>query len=168
MEYRTDKYKHGHIPMYMRLLEKFGDKPFTLLEIGTLEGGSLQFFGNTFPNARIVGVDIRKPSLPLPSNVTFHLISQDNPEEIKKLGDFDVIIDDASHEEVRTLKCLNALWGQAKHAYVIEDWAVGYMKDKPYGKMDYLIADIINNNKYGASGAEIKWDENASYAVLFK
>lgn len=168
MEYKTDKYKHGHIPVYKRLLEKFGDNPFTLLEIGTLEGGSLQFFGNTFPNATIVGVDVRKPTLPLPSNVTFHLINQDTPGKIKELGKFDVIIDDASHEYTRTLGCLNTLWEQANYAYVIEDWAVGYYRDKPYGNMDYIIADIIKNNKYQASGVEVKWDSSASYAILFK
>ena len=54
----TDKYSSGLTEVYKELLAPYKDRPVTLLEIGVYKGGSLLFFQELLPQAKIYGIDI--------------------------------------------------------------------------------------------------------------
>lgn len=111
-KYGTDKLQHGYIPFYERHLPK---EPKRILEIGVKEGKSLAMWAEYFPNAEIHGLDLFEENnvnnvldfLSTGYHSPFDVIDKFKLhkgnqcdwrmlEELRKL-DFDVIIDDGSH-----------------------------------------------------------------------
>ncbi|MDR0528446.1 MAG: tetratricopeptide repeat protein [Zoogloeaceae bacterium] len=99
-------FKWTHYPfIYDRILARFLEtgKPLALLEIGTLNGGSLELWRDYLPpNSEIHGLDINARCLELEfgANIHFHLCDATNAEAVaRELGGktFDVILDDGSH-----------------------------------------------------------------------
>lgn len=96
----TDKLDHGYIPFYESTLPD-RSAPISLLEIGVKEGNSIRMWLEYFPNATIHGLDLFiEHRIPFQDpRVKWHSGSQCNwlmLEELRKF-DFDVIIDDGSH-----------------------------------------------------------------------
>lgn len=131
----TDKaFHHGYTHRYERALSGLRDKPITLLELGIggdnnpLGGGqSLLMWSEYFANGHIVGLDLYPKTLDMPDNVTIHTGSQDDPAVIESIhaahGDFDVIVDDASHVSSITISSFKLLWPRLKPGgyYIVED-----------------------------------------------
>lgn len=118
--YGTDKNEHGYIPFYNQYLPK---NPKKILEIGVKEGRSIRMWLNYFHGAQIHGLDLFK-EYPVPFNherVTWHEGNQCDWELLEKLRneDFDVIIDDASHNSRDQMMTFFGLFN-GKH-YFIED-----------------------------------------------
>lgn len=134
-KYGTDKLNHGYIPFYEKHLPK---EPKRILEIGVKEGRSLAMWAEYFPDAEIHGLDLftntteeevncylgeQIEKLPLEFAASIHL-HQGNQcdylllEQLRKL-DFDVIIDDGSHNSRDQLMTFFGLFN-GKH-YFIED-----------------------------------------------
>lgn len=132
-KYGTDKLNHGYIPFYEKHLPK---NPKRVLEIGVKEGRSLAMWHKYFPNAEIFGVDLfeeishetvyknidhftngewdlNKITL-VSGNQCYYLLH----EELRKY-DFDVIIDDGSHNSRDQMITFFGLFN-GKH-YFIED-----------------------------------------------
>jgi len=120
----TDKYENGLIPIYEQMFKGFKTKPIDLLEIGVLNGESLDYFAKYFtnPNTRITGVDIKLPKKRKDPRIT--LIEKDQRDETLSELKADIIIDDASHDAIYTETTFNILWSSVKPGgiYVIEDW----------------------------------------------
>jgi len=134
-KYGTDKLQHGYIPFYEKHLPK---EPRRILEIGVREGRSLAMWAEYFPNAEIHGLDlfIENSSLKVREQLAKWRddndgLSQENIylhngnqcdwqilEELRKY-DFDVIIDDGSHNSRDQLMTFFGLFN-GKH-YFIED-----------------------------------------------
>lgn len=132
--------KHKPVKQYLRLfLERYQqllqskryDK-LTILEIGVggykkpdKGGGSLRMWAEFFPNSKIVGVDVNRKDLEFPNNVDFRQGSQTDVEFLNKLtseyGQFDIVIDDASHITKNTITTFEALWSEHTQYYIIED-----------------------------------------------
>jgi cephalosporin hydroxylase len=103
------------IALYMRLLWEI--RPATIIEIGALEGGAAVWMGDlldTFGiDGRVISIDLRPPNPSYaPSNVKF-LYGDANNLEATVGSDFFLslprpwlIIEDASHDYVTTLKVL--------------------------------------------------------------
>lgn len=132
-KYQTDKYDHGYIPFYEKHLPK---DPKRILEIGVNEGRSLAMWHKYFPNAEIFGVDLFTEinhetvyrNIDYYSNgewdlnkVTLITGNQCDWEMLERLRnyDFDVIIDDGSHNSRDQLMTFFGLYN-GKH-YFIED-----------------------------------------------
>lgn len=118
--YGTDKLDHGYIPFYERWLP---EKPKKILEIGVKEGKSIRTWLKYFPDASIHGLDLFK-EFPVPFNdprVTWHEGNQCDWELLEQLRkeDFDVIIDDGSHNSRDQMITFFGLFN-GKH-YFIED-----------------------------------------------
>jgi hypothetical protein len=118
-KYSTDKLQHGYIPFYEKYLPK---NPKKILEIGVKEGASIRMWREYFPEASIHGLDLFD-EFPIPDiqGVTFHKGNQLDYQLLAKLRkeDFDVIIDDGSHNSRDMLVTFFSLYS-GKH-YFIED-----------------------------------------------
>ena len=125
---------------YDQLFTPLRDKPITLLELGWGEwdperkdhanpdngGRSARMWRDYFAQADIHVVDIHHKNNPI-NGVTFHQGSQDDPKFLGQVheaaGDFDIIIDDASHVSSLTVASFRILWPMLKPGgyYCIED-----------------------------------------------
>lgn len=117
--YGTDKLGHGYIPFYEQHLPRH---PKKILEIGVKEGRSIQMWQKYFPDAEIHGLDLFE-EFPIPDipGVIFHKGNQSDwllLEQLRK-EDFDVIIDDGSHNSRDQMMTFFGLFN-GKH-YFIED-----------------------------------------------
>jgi hypothetical protein len=137
-KYGTDKLEHGYIPFYEQNLPK---SPKRILEIGVKEGRSLAMWAEYFPDAEIHGLDLFEEyeMKNVQSNIlnnTGYNDSDDHVflhkgnqcdwrllEELRKY-DFDVIVDDGSHNSRDQLMTFFGLFN-GKH-YFIEDLHCNY------------------------------------------
>ena len=131
-KYGTDKLQHGYIPFYEKHLPK---SPRRILEIGVKQGASIRVWRDYFPNAEIHGLDLfmendidsirnqlevdrfpeGKQSVFLwKGNQLDYLVL----EELRK-QDFDVIIDDGSHNSRDQMMTFFGLFNGKQ--YYIED-----------------------------------------------
>lgn len=132
-KYGTDKLDHGYIPFYEQHLPK---EPKRILEIGVKEGRSLAMWAEYFPNTEIHGLDLFSENNSW--DVAEYLESRFGQfnyklrtgnqcdwrvlEQLRKL-DFDVIIDDGSHNSRDQMMTFFGLFN-GKH-YFIEDLHCG-------------------------------------------
>lgn len=145
----TDKaWHHNYTPRYEAALKALRDKPVTLLELGiggdddpTAGGQSLRMWAEYFTDGDIIGLDLYPKTLDLPDNVTVYTGSQNDPAVLAQIhdthGDFDVIIDDASHVSSLTIASFELLWPWLKPGgfYIVEDTHGAY-HDFFYGKAE--------------------------------
>lgn len=116
------------------------DEPLKILEIGVWDGASLLVWRDYFPNATIVGLDIRDAPKALTTpiakgEVTFVQGDQSKDETLDRAlaaapGGFDVIIDDGSHIGALSRASFEHLFHKAlkPHGlYFVEDYGTGYM-----------------------------------------
>lgn len=133
--YNTDKaWHHNYCHRYETALKDLRDKPVTLLELGIggdddpqAGGQSLRMWADYFRNGSIIGLDLHAKDLNLPDSVTVYEGSQDDPAVLDRIhanhGDFDIIIDDASHLSSLTIRSFQLLWPRLKSGgfYAVED-----------------------------------------------
>ena len=149
----SDKFEHGLIEEYKSILRPLVYRPVTLLEIGVFKGGSILYWDSYLkhPGSRIIGVDLSVPDIEASDRVFLHECDQNNREGLIRIAktyeQFDIIIDDGSHQKKETQTCFETLYPFLKVGgyYVIEDWAVGYFdKEIPqYAGMVKVITDIV-------------------------
>lgn len=128
--YETDKVDHGYMPAYNAIADQIGGAA-RVCEIGVLGGGSLVTWQDLFPKGLIAGVDHDPHSYWPPGTIRI-VAGQDDPalptELAKHSAEWDLIVDDASHDGGMTVSTLNLLWPLVSPGgfYVIEDWFVGF------------------------------------------
>lgn len=144
LKYGTDKLQHGYIPFYEKHLPK---EPKRILEIGVNEGASLGMWAEYFPNAEIHGLDLfaEQEIKTIYHNIdriaegklkfdqfTMHQGNQCDWQLLEQLRkyDFDVIIDDGSHNSRDQMMTFFGLFN-GKH-YFIEDLHCNF--DEPYSQ----------------------------------
>lgn len=127
LKYGSDKADHGYCPFYEKHLPH---NPRKILEIGVKDGASIQMWHEYYPNAEIHGLDLfsEKSAKEIldcyfseTDKITFHTGNQCDwllLEQLRKY-DFDVIIDDGSHNSRDQLITFAGLFN-GKH-YFIED-----------------------------------------------
>lgn len=154
LKHGTDKASNGHdyCKTYDRLLAPLRGRPITLLELGVggethpeRGGQSLRMWREYFahPDAKIVGLDVWPKTLDLPAGVTVHHGSQDDPERLAQILAQQelptVIIDDASHHNVLTVRSFELLFpGFLKRGglYLCEDVHTSYWAENYDGHPD--------------------------------
>lgn len=149
----TDKHSTGLAATYAGLFKAWRDRPVRLLEIGIRHGGSLWLWRELFPHADsfFVGLDLKIPEAALPANATALVCDQNDRAGLERVaaahGPFDLIVDDGSHFTRETRATFEALFAHVKvgGTYIIEDWAVGYWKDKDprYRGMVEIVTDLM-------------------------
>jgi len=129
---QSGKWKH-YFDIYDRYFQSFIGKEFTLLEIGTGNGGSLQMWKKYFGDkVRIAGIDHDPRTVfSEPQIKTFAGKQQDTDflrKVIDEIGRPDIIIDDGSHLQLDIFFTFNFLYPQLNYngIYVIEDTHTAY------------------------------------------
>ena len=120
--------------VYEKHFAHLRDKPIKFLEIGVLNGGSLQMWREYFhPDSTIVGIDINPNCKQHEANgVNIRIGDQSSPEFLQSLidefGTFDVVIDDGSHHVAHVNKTFQFLYPKIADdgVFLIEDTHAGY------------------------------------------
>ena len=127
------KWTH-YFPVYEKHFAQFRNKPIKVLEIGILNGGSLEMWKEYFgPDAKIVGIDInpacKEHEFP---GVHVRIGDQSDPDFLQSLidefGEFDLVIDDGSHHVAHVKKTFEYLYPKISPTgmYFIEDTHAAY------------------------------------------
>lgn len=143
LKYNTDKSSDGH--WYTRFYEQiFGPMRMrveSVLELGVADGASLRMWADWFPNARIFGLDMNPVEGEFGPRVVNVTVDQADEQRLLDLftnEKLEIIIDDASHDQEKTLNSLKYLFPllQPKGWYVIEDMDPGTFPRKFYNWME--------------------------------
>lgn len=141
LHHGTDKATyHDYTRWYEQWFEPMRNEPITLLELGygghenpELGGASALMWRDYFPNGKVVVIDIEEKMLTAKHDgINFRLGSQSDEAFLKDIhaefGDFDIIIDDASHISSLTIRSLEILWPMLKAGgiYAVEDTHMAY------------------------------------------
>lgn len=153
-QHGTDKSSlhHNYSPYYERHFSSFKDKQITMLiaGVGGYEypdrgGGDLRAFNDYFINGKIVGFDIHdKSGLKFPKRVSVYKGSENDAvflnDLISKIGQPDIIINDASHMNRLCIESFTILFPHLKKGgiYVIEDLESSWWNSHGFdGQPDY-------------------------------
>ena len=163
----SDKWT-SYLDVYDDKLRCYQKLPVRFLEIGIMNGGSLEIFSKYFSKAELLlGCDIDPMVKKLKyknqdSNIV--VISGDvNHEEtiiqITKHAKFDIIIDDGSHQSDDVVKSFCNYFKHVKQGgiYIIEDLHSSYQREYkggiffPISSINFLkkLVDIINHEHWG-------------------
>jgi len=124
--------RHSYIEFYEQLLLPYRNKSnLRLLEIGVASGGSALLWARYFPQAIVVGIDI-KINVFFREEINRHSIfllegsSTDSQFAATIHSDFDIIIDDGSHRSGDQVATYNNFYPKLRSGgvYVIEDFTV--------------------------------------------
>ncbi len=139
---KTSKYDSYYLS-YASALEQFltkkkkNGKPIKLLEIGVMDGGSLEAWKKILgPHSKIYGLDLNPECVKLScDDYTVFCGDQSDPKVwknlVKKCGQFDIIIDDGSHIGFSQAKTIDfALMGAigTEGVIIIEDTHTAYIE----------------------------------------
>lgn len=124
----TDKESNHHYgDAYERL---FPDREAVrlMMEVGVADGSCLRAWRAVFPNATCVGLDIHHSDRAHGERIEFHLGDQCSKEDCERAAagrQFDLIVEDATHQLVNTLLTMYWLWPSIKPGglYVVEEWS---------------------------------------------
>ncbi len=130
------KWMH-YFPIYERTLSAFRGRPITMLEIGVSHGGSLQMWRHWFGRrSRIVGIDINPRVRVLAGKgIEIHVGDQSDAEFLAAIqaqyGQFDIVLDDGSHQPVHQIASVEHLWPFVADGgvYIVEDLHANYWKE---------------------------------------
>lgn len=141
-KYGSDKGSnhHNYSPHYEKILEPLKSHPINMLILGIggyqyedRGGGDIKAFCEYLPYSLIDAVDIYpKVFLNKKDRVYTHVGDQNDEELFKRLrdmvGGWDIIIDDASHINSKTIKSFEILFPMLKNGgyYIIEDVHTSY------------------------------------------
>lgn len=127
---------HHYFDIYERHLARFRGTECRLLEIGVMDGGSLQLWSEYLgPDAEIIGAEIdpraRMFDRMLP-NIQVVTADQSDPEALAALsrdhGPFDIVIDDGGHTARQQINTFNGLYPAVDDhgVFICEDTHTSY------------------------------------------
>jgi hypothetical protein len=157
------KWDH-YLDIYHEQFRKFRGLPVVVLEIGVMEGGSLEMWREYFgPAARIFGID-NDPSCTKYTSHNIEVIigSQDDPVFLRSLQDRmprpDIIIDDGGHYMRQQRTSFEHLfpWLDNHGLYLVEDlhtsyfskYGGGYKRDGTFVEYGKSLVDRLNEWHY--------------------
>jgi hypothetical protein len=156
----ADKWEQ-YIPFYEAELRRYleSQRPVVLLEIGVMNGGSLELWRKLLPpQSRVVGMDIdeRCRVLQLSDGIELHIGDATQRTFVDTaLGEtrFDIIIDDGSHRSIDIIATFENLFGRLKPggSYIVEDLHTSYWRE--YG------------GGFRTEGSSIEWAKNLVDAI---
>ena len=155
---KTENKGHGYSKFYKQKLEKIKNKKINILEIGSYAGASAAAFVKYLPESNIFCFDINISNFEYKSEKihVFGLDINNQENTIKilnkianqfKIKEFDIIIDDGSHNLSDILIALNFFFQylKKKGLYIIEDFK--YPNYYPYNRnINHILIDELFKN----------------------
>ena len=147
--------KWSHYPeIYDKHFTKYRELPINILEIGILNGGSLQIWEKYFPRAKIFAIDIDEKCKQYESDRTKIFIGDQADKfflrNVKaQVPQIDIIIDDGGHKAEQQINTFEEMYYHLKATgvYLIEDIELNYRQDKKPGNfMDLMKSKIDELN----------------------
>ena len=132
-KYKSDKgtqfgAAHSFTEIYDTYFNSISHLTLNVLEIGVLDGSSLNMWYDYFPNSYIYGVDINDKSLYENDRISCGILDQSNESHLIHFNEnfnieFDIIIDDGSHHMLDQQLTFGYLFPLLKSGglYIIED-----------------------------------------------
>jgi hypothetical protein len=161
--YSTDKFSHGYIPVYEKYFEQFKNVK-NILEIGVLQGESLKYFNDYFPNATIYGIDIEDKKHFENDKIKTFICNQESRDDLNYLMSmlnikFEIILDDGGHTMKQQQTSFGVLFNHLINSgiYILEDLHTSRMEKnstRPVNEnwifdSDYITTlDMLFNLKY--------------------
>jgi 23S rRNA U2552 (ribose-2'-O)-methylase RlmE/FtsJ len=158
LRYNTDKSSrfHNYLDFYeMELPDRSFDG--RLLEIGIMDGYSMQMWREYYPDAAdIIGLDIMpKDHLDVPG-VTMLQMNATDVAAMKLLGDFDIVVDDGSHMSLEQQQAFFWFYYNQLNAggyYIIEDLWTSDMT--AYINSEYTTKQVLDSLEH--AGMDMKY-----------
>jgi hypothetical protein len=157
----TDKssLSHNYCSKYERFLPFSHKSKLNILEIGIFRGESLKMWKQFYPNSKVLGIDIQPDckEIKFPDGIEVLIGNATDDGLLSSLqDDFDLIIDDGSHESYDMIYSFEKLFPKVKSGgvYIIEDTVCSYWEEynsrSPISVIEYLkgIVDSINFHGY--------------------
>lgn len=158
LKYKTDKSSsdHDYLGSYEEFLPVARGDVFTFIEIGVFRGASALMWAGWFPNATIVGLDVKPPKLRVfPKNL--ELIVGDATAHItverlrKRFVAPSVVLDDGSHMWDQQRATLRSFWPWLRSGgvYIVEDlqssYEAGFAREDafPFAELMVKLAQAI-------------------------
>jgi len=156
IKHGTDKSSlcHDYCDEYDIFLNKYRDKKVNVLEFGVFYGSSIKMWLEYFYNGNVYGVDIANRELGI-SDDRYKFICGDQTDDnlYKKLDDidFDIVIDDASHECGHQVYAFERIFPKLKSGalYIVEDTCTSYWNyggDINFIEYSKRLIDDVNYN----------------------
>ena len=122
---------------YELMFSSFRNQKVTIVEIGVLDGGSLQMWKTFFgPSARVIGVEANPEALNLVAQgFEIYIINQENANSwrtvLPTIGNIDILIDDGGHTSLgQIMTCLETVnFINDGGLIVIEDTHSSFLKE---------------------------------------
>jgi ubiquinone/menaquinone biosynthesis C-methylase UbiE len=165
---------HDYLRKYEIFFSALRDSSFTFVEIGIGQGASLRMWKEYFPNARIVGIDIRPEVKEYEEErIEIHIINGEEKEAAElikdKYGTPLIVVDDGSHTFAGQRQQLDNIYPLVAEGgfYIVEDLSAGmaaYLQDRVtqlslYSNMPRERAEKLwlleQNDRYLATRTEI-------------
>ena len=162
-KYPSSKNISGFIQLYEKYFSSLKNSKINILEIGVEGGDSLRIWREYFTNANICGIDIDKKDFKIDNTEILQGDQSDNNflrTLIDKYKNFDIIIDDGSHQAKHIIASFKFLFPHLNNngIYVIEDLQTSYFPryggsrinlNKKKSSMNFIksLTDTINYEK---------------------
>ena len=173
-----------YFSVYEKVLNKYKDKKITFVEIGILNGGSLNLWKNYFgKNSKIIGIDINpecKKFENINENIHVHIGNQSDVNFWRSFfeiqGNIDVLLDDGGHTNLDQIITITETVKNINNGglIVVEDTHTSYIDAyNSSSKFSFInftkkIIDNINSNINLDLGLEFKYDlKNYIYSIEF-
>ena len=132
VKHGTDKGSHGYCPHYEQLISP----KLRLLEMGIAGSSSLRMWREWLPGAEIVGFDCNLGDCQKAQGIGFQAIhgNQANTDDLNTIpGAFNIIVDDAGHNEDEQKVAFRFLWPKLlpQGWYIIEDLNCSRINNAP-------------------------------------
>ena len=155
---KENRESHGYSTFYTKHFSNLKNKKINILEIGSFAGASAAAFSKYFPHSKIFCFDINISKFEFESEKIYVFgLDINNKKKVKKtldkifnlhsFKDFDLIIDDGSHNLSDILFSFNFFFKLLKNGgtYIIEDFKLpNYYKYN--NNIDHIFVDEFLNN----------------------
>lgn len=181
--YGTDKGStaHNFTPFYNKYFKDIREDVKKVVEIGVHNGYSIKMWADYFPNAEVVGADIKVLNIGYHPRVKLKTIDCGSRWQLNRFveaKEADVIVDDGSHFMDHQQVSLAVLFRMLKsggyyiledlHSSFLPDFVGKYTNDLTYDLVERLVNKEFKKNKFISDDEQKYILENIEFVEIYK
>lgn len=131
--------------VYEQYFNKFVGKPITMIEIGVLNGGSLELWREYFgPNIRLIGIDCNSECIQYNDIAEIYIGDQADTnfwdDILSNIDNVDIVLDDGGHLNQQQIVTFEKLFPKLNYngVYICEDTHTSYMPEQNTYKDSFI------------------------------